>query len=110
MLGFVANMDTFYKHIDGLIITSDIEDFPMTAIEAMSYNLPVFSKPLGDIPQLVKSGKGIILNTLNEQEVRKINHFVLDSFNKTDIKNRLAIETNYSMSNCKNRIMSLYEK
>jgi len=110
LLGFLEDVDNFYRNIDGLLITSDTEDFPMTAIEAMSYNLPIISKDLGDISILINEGYGLVFDENNGSFQQEINNFIIKYKVNSGTKNRDAVIKNYSIDSYVKKIISIYEK
>jgi len=57
MLGFVSDMDSFYKELDLYILSSEWEGFGFTLIEAMSYYKPVISFDTGSARELIEDKK-----------------------------------------------------
>lgn len=54
LLGFVADMESFYDMIDILCTSSRMEDLPLSIIEAMMSGKPVLASNVGGIPGLIK--------------------------------------------------------
>ena len=51
--GFVADMATFYRDIDVLIMPSRNEGIPYALLEAMTYALPIIASDVGGIPEVI---------------------------------------------------------
>lgn len=54
LLGFVADMESFYKQIDIYCISSTTEDLPLSIVEAMMSGKPILASNVGGIPGIVK--------------------------------------------------------
>ncbi|MPT43185.1 MAG: glycosyltransferase [Klebsiella sp.] len=54
-------------HADCLLIPSRIESIPVVFSDAMKLGRPVVSMPVGDLPQLVGSGVGILARQVSSQ-------------------------------------------
>jgi glycosyltransferase involved in cell wall biosynthesis len=60
-----------YAHSKGLIITSESEDFGMTAIEAMASGKIVIAPNEGGYKETILNGKtGILINDINEDKLK----------------------------------------
>ncbi len=60
-LGFISDSASFFSQIDYLMITSEIEGIPLTAMEALNHGVPVISRPVGGMSELlVTEGQGRI--------------------------------------------------
>ena len=55
-LGWKENPWEFAKDTDALVMSSVYEGFPLAAIEALSYGIPVISSLAGGIAEIVKNG------------------------------------------------------
>ena len=55
-MGQVPSMETHWREIGLLCITSRFEGLPMVALEAMAHGVPVLSFPLGGLPELITQG------------------------------------------------------
>jgi glycosyltransferase involved in cell wall biosynthesis len=68
-LGHIPEIGEFYQNIDGMLLTSDKESLPTVAMEALAYQIPVFSfddlpgvgEILGDLALQAKERAGIAL-------------------------------------------------
>ncbi len=52
-LGFQSDATKFFMDVDCLVISSDIEGIPLSAMEALSFGIPVISTPVGGMPELL---------------------------------------------------------
>ncbi|GGF65086.1 hypothetical protein GCM10007301_26100 [Azorhizobium oxalatiphilum] len=59
--GFEGEMGRFYAAIDGLVLSTHTEGFPLVLLEAMSLDLPVVATNVGGIPEAVADGETGIL-------------------------------------------------
>lgn len=55
-MGQVQSMESHWREIGLLCITSRFEGLPMVALEAMAHGVPVLSFPLGGLPDLIIQG------------------------------------------------------
>jgi glycosyltransferase involved in cell wall biosynthesis len=53
VLGFVTDNEKFFSAIDCLVISSEIEGIPLSAMEALSCGVPIISTRVGGIPELI---------------------------------------------------------
>jgi glycosyltransferase involved in cell wall biosynthesis len=52
-VGYQSDPIRFFSKIDCLVISSDIEGIPLVAMESLSYGIPVISRPVGGMPELL---------------------------------------------------------
>lgn len=55
-VGFVNELDKYYREADFLLMLSYFEAFPYSVLEAMSYGTPVIAVPVGGVPEIIKTG------------------------------------------------------
>lgn len=67
-LGFVDDLESFFNCIDLLILTSDVEGISISAMQAISYGIPVMSPAVGGMPDLISDKKNGILIPENRVE------------------------------------------
>ena len=53
--GFQSDATKFFMDVDCLVISSEIEGIPLSAMEALSFGIPVISTPVGGMPELLTS-------------------------------------------------------
>jgi glycosyltransferase involved in cell wall biosynthesis len=60
-LGFQKDAIKFFMEVDCLVISSEIEGIPLSAMEALSFGIPVISTHVGGMPELLtKESNGFI--------------------------------------------------
>ena len=115
---YAAEKDYFFRKADIFVSPSFNDCFPLVLIEAMQYNLPVVSTFEGGIPDIVEDGvTGFLCNRKDSSDIaekleslitnealrikmgnagnnRYTNHFSLDLFEKTFVKNIEAVRKN----------------
>jgi len=61
MPGFVRDVGPLLDDCDALLITSDHEGIPMSALEALARGIPVFGFRVGGLPELETPGAPVML-------------------------------------------------
>lgn len=56
-LGYVDDMESFYRSLDIFVSSSHSESFGMALLEAMQFGLPIVAADVGAIPAVLGSGK-----------------------------------------------------
>jgi len=72
--GWQNSLD-FYKKIDCLIITSDMEGVPNVILEAIASGLPIISTNVGGISGVLNGTKSFLFNK-NDYELKDIKNFI----------------------------------
>lgn len=112
-LGFVADVETYYKYFDIFIFTSDWEGMPLTMWEAMANGVPVVAPDVGGFREILEENNcGLIYKPGNIEEAEdKIKTLLEDEeLRKTLGKNgETAIERKYSETNFINQIEKVYQ-
>ena len=99
-LGVSANV-TFHGHrsdiascikaMDVLVMCSDHEGLPMTALEAVALNVPMIAHAVGGLPKLLANGGGVTIESQDPGEYFSMLKYVLDGkFDAKGSKNKLA--------------------
>lgn len=75
-LGYIGDYLDFFCGVDCLVISSEVEGIPLNAMESLSLGIPILSKPVGGIPELISSeAQGLLWNggaTYGAQAIRNI--------------------------------------
>jgi len=79
MLGWQNALD-FYKKIDCLLLTSEMEGVPNVILEALASGLPILSTEVGGIPDLLKDTISLTFDKIN-YDFNKIKLFINDNYN-----------------------------
>jgi len=110
--GMLINREEIYKHIDVMIVTSEMEGLSIAILEAMARKIPVLATNVGGNPKLVK-------NNITGQLFEYNNHEML-SKQLIDIANSpeniihwgeqaySMVEKDYSLESVANKYMQLY--
>jgi len=73
-LGFQPDATNFFSHVDCLVISSEIEGIPLSAMEALSFGIPVISTPVGGMPELLANeSNGFIWSGGNKEALEYLN-------------------------------------
>jgi glycosyltransferase involved in cell wall biosynthesis len=80
-LGYKDNVEKYYQEFDALILTSTMEGVPISILEAMSYGLPIFTTPVGQIRNYLSGNDGIYFLSLNlREDIKLLQKTKLDRF------------------------------
>jgi glycosyltransferase involved in cell wall biosynthesis len=78
--GFQNNIDRLLPGIDVFVLPSLTEGTPMALLEAMAYGIPAIASSVGQIPQIVDSGKsGILVRPGNPQQIGESISFLYEN-------------------------------
>ena len=73
---------------DVYILPSYKEGLPISILEAMSYEMPIISTPVGGIPEIVSNGEnGYLVEPGNKEDIYKA---IISLLNNTDLRNRMG--------------------
>ena len=61
LTGFVSRMEEYWPQVDIFCLTSSREGLPLTALEAMSYGIPVLSTAVGGVRECIEDGREGVL-------------------------------------------------
>ena len=100
LIGYKENVFEYYNLFDAFLLTSKFEGTPISIIEAMAYNIPIFTTDVGEIKYNFESLNGINFLTQNIQDDIKI---INSGFNADPLELREYVLNNYnSKINSKN--------
>lgn len=92
-------ISNYYVNADIVVVPSEWEGLGLVAIEAISFNVPVFASNVGGLPEVVKEKfNGRLFESGNYRELA-------DLINKTT-----AEEYNFYKSNCRDHFLSFFTK
>ncbi|MCS7244594.1 MAG: glycosyltransferase family 4 protein [candidate division WOR-3 bacterium] len=110
-LGFIYNIEEFFRKIDILILPSRKDAFPRVILEAFSFGIPVIASNVGGIPEIVKENyNGFIFesenvkNLIEKIEMVENNPSMILNMSKNCIK---TIEENFLPNHMLKRILPL---
>ena len=73
---------------DVYILPSYKEGLPISILEAMSYEMPIISTPVGGIPEIVSNGEnGYLVEPGNKEDIYKA---IISLLNDSDLRNRMG--------------------
>lgn len=79
--GLERNVDTIYKDMDILIMTSKIENCPMVILEAMARGIPVIAPRVGGIPEIVEDkSNGVMYDNYSPDVLSECINYVTDNY------------------------------
>lgn len=97
LLGYKENVYEYYNLLDAFILTSKYEGTPISIIEAMSYNIPIFTTDVGEIRACFAGLDSISYLTENlEQDCKSLLNF---NFNKEVDSNDFVLKKHNSVIN-----------
>lgn len=83
LLGWLDNLDHFYKHIDVFALTSLWEGLPCSVVEALVRSVPVVAYEAGGISEVVLNGQnGFVVPSLDRVLFQERMLFVLNNIKK----------------------------
>lgn len=111
-LGYVKEIENYYKLFDIVLFTSDWEGMPLTMWEAMANNVPVVAPDVGGFKEILEENNcGLIYQPANLKDAKeKILHLLDDENLRKEIggNGRMAIEYKYSEKNFIRQIEQVY--
>ena len=81
-IGWVSSekKEKYLRESDVFILPSYNEGLPISVLEAMSYQLPILSTPVGGIPEVVEDGKnGILIEPGNKKSLTAAIRFMVNN-------------------------------
>jgi len=98
LLGWQNSLE-FYKKIDCLLLTSEMEGVPNVILEALSSGLPVISSNVGGISEILDNTISYLFN-LNNINYSELNLFINNNFNYN--YNNIVKAKEYNLENISN--------
>ena len=96
-------MQEFYKSIDILLISSIIEDMPLSMIEAMYAGKPIISTKVGGIPHILSDLPGnLLVDSFDIKGTEEIIHQHISHFNYKEVANK---NQRFSIENFSNDVV-----
>jgi glycosyltransferase involved in cell wall biosynthesis len=112
LLGYVKDMQTYYKFFDIVLFTSDWEGMPLTMWEAMANSVPIVAPDVGGFKEILEENNcGLIYEPGNMNYAEEKTFQLLDDERlrkKLGESGRLAIESKYNQKNFINHIERVY--
>ena len=87
-VGWRGDLDRVYAALSALVVSSDNEGTPMSAIEAMAAGVPVVATRVGGLPDLVEEGRTGLL--VPASDVMGLASAVLQVLNDEPLRNRMG--------------------
>ena len=110
--GFVENVAPLLRKMNLLMFTSSHEGLPMTLLEAMALGVPVLSRNLPSIKDvLCDGGCGFVLNTDRIDDYVHVIFSLLENDNDTQCKVKMArteVQAKYSIESIVEKYLELY--
>lgn len=69
LLGKLRDPSPVYRAADILVVPSRRESLPLALLEGMAHGLPVVASAVGDVPEVVSPGGGILVPPENDREL-----------------------------------------
>jgi glycosyltransferase involved in cell wall biosynthesis len=111
-LGYVNEIEEYYKYFDLVLFTSDWEGMPLTMWEAMANEVPIVAPNVGGFKEILEENNcGLIYETGNiiEAEEKLLKLLVYNSLKSTlGTNGRMAIEFEYTEEKFIRQIEKVY--
>lgn len=104
---------TYYAQMDLVAVPSRFEGFGLTAIEAMSYGIPVVASAVDGLEEVIENGKSGVL--VQKESPELLAKAILNLIEDETIRNTIAkagkqrVEDFFSFDDYKHQISDLYE-
>lgn len=112
ILGYVENVESFYKYFDLMLFTSDWEGMPLSMWEAMANGVPVIAPDVGGFKEILEENNcGLIYKpgNLNEAESKLLKLLEDGQFRKSLGRNgRAAFESKFTAARFIEQIEKVY--
>jgi len=115
-LGFLSGFDkeNLMRHSTAIVIPSEWQElFPMTILEAYSYQKPVIAANIGGLPEIVKAEvTGLLFESGNLESLQNILTWSinnLEKLKKYGEAGKLAVSTKYSSKTSYHKLFAVYK-
>jgi len=112
ILGYVEDVENYYKYFDLVLFTSDWEGMPITMWEALANSIPIVAPDVGGFKEILEENNcGLIYDPRNlvQAEEKIIKLLTDEKYRQTLGKNgKAAIELKYNEKNFINQIEKVY--
>jgi glycosyltransferase involved in cell wall biosynthesis len=103
----------YYQNCALFLLTSHVESFPNTVLEAMSCGVPVVATKVGEVPKVVKDGETGFL--VCSKDYKAIARRIIDLLNDKGLRRRIGeaarrlVENEYSWDSISDKILDCYK-
>ena len=108
------NLQNYYNSFDLVVVPSRFEGFGLTAIEAMSYEVPVVASKADGLKEVIEDKvSGILVSNENPEEYAKEILTLINDRNfrkEIGINGRKRVIENFSFDNFEQKTISLYKQ
>tara|TARA_R100000306_G_scaffold15437_1_gene19754 strand:+ start:1451 stop:2533 length:1083 start_codon:yes stop_codon:yes gene_type:complete len=112
-LGLVKKMPEFYREIDCFVLSSHIEDLPLSIVEALSTGKAFIASNVGGIKELTMNTKSMLfdLESPIQENANKIKEFINNlDFSEPILQNRKFVQDNFSENVHKKKLEIIYNE
>jgi len=111
LLGFVEDMDEFYRSLDAFVLPSLVERMPLVILEAQAHGLFVIATDVGAIPEMIQDGKtGFIIKSADCQALVDAMKNLLKNREPIEQVASLAIEQNVAFDEMVEKTIKVYKE
>jgi glycosyltransferase involved in cell wall biosynthesis len=93
-----AEVASYLRKADALIMFSRYENLPCVILEALCCGVPVVASDVGGIREVINKENGILIHSENENELIEAMNYMLDNlekYNKENIASSASEKFNY---------------
>jgi glycosyltransferase involved in cell wall biosynthesis len=110
--GMLVDRENIYKHIDVMVVTSEMEGLSIAILEAMARHIPVLATNVGGNPKLVQSNvTGQLFNYDDDKELSRLLTEIAETpqlIEKWGNEAYQLVVQNYSLETVAQKYMKLY--
>ena len=113
LLGAVADIDAVYRESHILVSTSLREGTPNVVLEAMANGLPVVATRAGGTSELLRDGRGILVDMDDERELANaVSELIANAGLRDELsaKGKRYVANNHSISYLEKRLPEIYQR